>query len=103
MKEYIPKVGDVIEVWVRETPRHKYRMEFSFVQVIRVIKEEDPEIGLHYHLSVKTSSSFTDNGFGGYEGATSFQTKGMDRWVRKFVKVGHLPVKTAKFEFKKKK
>ena len=70
--DYIPEVGDVVEVWIRDSPRHKYQMESSFVQVLTIIKEED--VGdTYYHLTVKKSESFAissrhSNGFNGSTG-----------------------------------
>jgi len=94
--DYVPKVGDVVEVWERETPRHKYRMEFSFVQVLRIVKEEDNGQRF-YTVSVKESGSFAKTSRCGYSGSTVFQTRGHNKWDRAFVKIGHMPVKTSNF------
>jgi hypothetical protein len=102
---YIPEVGDVVEVWIRDSPRHKYWMESSLVQILAVVKEEDAEDEPFYSISVKNSNSFSrsNNHSNGINGSTSFQTCGCyseyesDTWNRAFVKIGELPVKINNF------
>ena len=84
VEEYIPEVGDIVEVWRRESNRHKYRMEYSIAQILRI---EPSDTGGH-DVTVKISSSYCN-----HSSPSFFITRGNGKWSRRFVKIGHLPVK----------
>jgi len=101
---YIPKVGDIVEIWERESPRHKYNLWNSFCQILRIEERDNNESDYyksHYEVSIKTSESFIKTPRGtGWNGCSSLHTNGYGKWDTKFVKIGSAPVKTDGFEYK---
>lgn len=68
---YIP--GDIVSVWYRQSKRHKWRREYSFVQLFYIDVD-----GFVFH----ESRSWAQNSTGGYNGLTSCRFRGVGTFER---------------------
>lgn len=73
------KPDDFASVWGRKSRRHKWRLQFSFVRIVRLDIDDN-------HATVQTSTTYKEDERGGWTSCTSFNLYGVgdQTWERQF-------------------